>query len=253
MSKQVGDIKLVGTFGDLVLYNSKNGLLARKKAILSKNRFASDKFIRVRENLAEFTRAGKASKLIRSAFVSDVKQIGDFQSTARLTKLCTTIVKSDPESRRGERSMSKGKLSLLNGFEFNKDSPLTTRFSAPYTILTDTTAGTATLSVPVFTPKDRMSIPQGATHFQLGIAVSAIDFDNEVYQHGSIQSNAISIDAATEALSLVANYTALQNVPVITTLSLVFFEQVNSVNYTLNNGSYNALAIAGMGGIGATA
>src|SRR5690606_41761396 len=69
MAKQRGIVKLEGTIGDITFLKTKDGYLAKEKTHISADRIATDPaFKRTRENGAEFGRAGKAGKLVRSAF-----------------------------------------------------------------------------------------------------------------------------------------------------------------------------------------
>jgi hypothetical protein len=68
MARQRGIIKLDGTIGDITFYKSKDGFLAREKGGVPADRIANDPaFQRTRENGAEFGRAGKAGKTLRTA------------------------------------------------------------------------------------------------------------------------------------------------------------------------------------------
>lgn len=69
MAQQKGIIPLKGTIGNITFYKSKDGFLAREKGSLDATRIANDPaFQRTRENGAEFGRAGKAGKVLRTAF-----------------------------------------------------------------------------------------------------------------------------------------------------------------------------------------
>jgi hypothetical protein len=66
MARQKGIIKLKGNIGDITFYKTKDGHLPRKRGAASMR--ASDPAFRTRENGAEFGRAGKAGKVLRTAF-----------------------------------------------------------------------------------------------------------------------------------------------------------------------------------------
>lgn len=78
MAKQKGIIKLEGTIGDITFVKTKDGYIAKEKTGLTGERIANDPaFQRTRENGAEFGRAGKAGKMLRTAFRSLLQNAAD--------------------------------------------------------------------------------------------------------------------------------------------------------------------------------
>lgn len=78
------------------------------KTSLSAARLATDPAIaRTRENGAELARAGRAGKLLRSAFRLQMLNARDRSATSRLTRQMMHVVKTDPVSPRGERNVEK--------------------------------------------------------------------------------------------------------------------------------------------------
>lgn len=66
MAKQRGIIKREGTISDITFRKTKDGYLAKEKSLIAARKINSDPaFIRTRENMAEFGRAGRAGKLLR--------------------------------------------------------------------------------------------------------------------------------------------------------------------------------------------
>jgi hypothetical protein len=69
-----------------------------------------------------------------------------------MTQLAKTVLNTDATSARGARTVMKSKLELLEGFDFNIKSPLSTCFFATYSIVVDRAADTLTVSIPSFVP-----------------------------------------------------------------------------------------------------
>jgi hypothetical protein len=68
MAKQTGIIRLKGTIGGITFYKTSDGHLAREKGGVDASLIKNDPaFQRTRENGAEFGRAGKGGKTLRSA------------------------------------------------------------------------------------------------------------------------------------------------------------------------------------------
>jgi len=69
MAQQDGPIQIKGTVGNLTFYKSQDGFMVRGKGGIEASRIAKDPaFQRTRENGAEFGRAGKAGKILRTHF-----------------------------------------------------------------------------------------------------------------------------------------------------------------------------------------
>ncbi|WP_204743317.1 hypothetical protein [Pseudocnuella soli] len=132
MAKQKGIFKVEGTLGDVTFYKSKDGYMIREKGGISAERMASDPaFERTRENQAEFGRAGKAGKLLRTAFRPLLQHAADSRMVSRMLQTMMRVVKADATSPRGQRNVLDGELELLENFEFNEAGKLGQTFFAP--------------------------------------------------------------------------------------------------------------------------
>lgn len=250
MAKQKGIIKLEGTIGDITFVKTKNGYIAKEKTALNGDRIASDPaFQRTRENGAEFGRAGKASKMMRSAFRSVLQSVSDSTVTARLTKDMMRVIQADTTSNRGDRNVIDGEAELLQGFDFNEQGKLTTTFFAPFTSTIDRVTGTLSVDIPPFVPDVMIGYPSGATHFKITTSGAAIDFEGETFEQESAESAVLPIDgAATAVLNLVNHVTANSTHPLFLIMGIEFYQEVNGVKYPLKNGAFNALQIVKVNG-----
>src|SRR5690606_26925560 len=168
MPKQVGIIKLKGKLGDLSLYQTKDGYLARLKGGVDKSRIEKDPaFARTRENGREFGHAGSTGKLIRGAFRSLIGRAKDNRVTSRLHKVLMGILQTDDGHPRGARTVEGGDLALLAGFEFNGNAPLSAAVFFPWAVNIDRVAGSVDFDLEAFTPIEALSAPGGATHFRI--------------------------------------------------------------------------------------
>ena len=96
MAQQKGIIKLDGTIGGITFYKSQDGYLAREKGGVSADRIANDpNFQRTRENGAEFGAAGKAGKLLRTAFRNILQNSADNRMVGRLTSEMVKVIQAD--------------------------------------------------------------------------------------------------------------------------------------------------------------
>lgn len=89
MARQRSIIKLGGSIGGITFYKSKDGYLAREKGGVSADRIRNDPaFQRIRENGAEFGRAGKAGKVLRNSIRQLLQNINDSKMVSRLIEIC---------------------------------------------------------------------------------------------------------------------------------------------------------------------
>ncbi|NLR62507.1 hypothetical protein HGH93_30730 [Chitinophaga polysaccharea] len=250
-ARQSGIIPLKGTIGNITFYKTKSGHLAREKTSVNANRIATDPaFIRTRENGAEFGRAGKASKVLRTAFRAMLLNIGDSYMASRLTREMVKVIQADATNARGLRNVIDGEAELLKGFEFNNNSRLTGALYAPFTTAIDRVAGTLKVDIPPFVPVNMVAAPMGATHFKVQAAGAEIDFEAETFVNGNTASAELPIDATpTAVMALTVNVTANSTKPLFLALGVEFYQHVNGTMYGLKNGTYNALALVDISGM----
>ena len=95
MARQNGIIKLKGTIGDITFYKTKDGHLAKEKGGIDAKRVATHPALyRTLENGAEFRRAGKAGKMLRTAFRTLLINSADSIMVSRLTQSMTKFMQA---------------------------------------------------------------------------------------------------------------------------------------------------------------
>lgn len=245
MARQKGIIKLKGTIGDISFYKTSDGHLAREKDGVDASRIANDPaFQRTRENGSEFGRAGKGGKVIRNAVRLLLQNAKDKRVVSRLTTDLLKVVKTDATNERGLRTIEKGNLSILKGFEFNTNGKLKATLFAAYSNSYDRTTGDVTVDLASFSPKVRIAAPKGTTHFKISMGASELDFVEETSVFESAETAVLPYNkAATAAINLAVSLTANSTLPVMQVLGVEFYQEVNGEMYPLKNGAYNALAI----------
>jgi len=245
MAKQKGIIKLLGTIGDITFYKSQDGYLAKEKGGVDASRIASDPtFQRTRENNAEFGHAGTAGKVLRTALRSLLQNVSDGRMISRLTKVMMKVLQADATSTRGQRNVIDGEAMLLEGFDFNIKGKLDTCLFAPYTVTIDRVTGSVTIAIPAFVPQTMITAPTGATHFKIVSGGSEVDFESAVFTTNTKDSGFLPLDNnATAAINMANAVTAASTHPLFAALGIEFYQEVNGVKYSLNNGAYNALEL----------
>jgi hypothetical protein len=248
MAKQRGVIKIDGTIDDLTFYKTSDGYLVRGRGGVSAERIATDPaFARTRENGAEFSRAGKASKLLRTAFRTQLLNARGKRTASRLTQEMMRVIHADAVNGRGMRNVVDGEKTLLQDFDFNEGAQLGSTLFAPFTATVNRVSGEATVSIPALVPANEVVAPAGATHFRIHTAAAAVDFEGELFEADAASSATLPWDGtATAPLTLTCNLTANSPNPIFLVLGTEFFQEVNGTNYALKAGAFNALTIVGV-------
>lgn len=245
MAKQSGIFKIEGTIGDVTFYKSADGYMVRLKGGVTGSRIASDPaFVRTRENGAEFGRAGKATKLLRTALNSLLQNSADSRLSSRLTTEMMKVIKADETSTRGMRNVIDGEVDLLQGFEFNSEGKLTACLYAPYEATIDRVMGQLTVNVPSFVPSHMIAAPGGSTHFKFVSGAAEVDFVAGGYKVDTKETALLSLNnLATAAVNLESTLTPASTHPLFLVLGIEFYQEVNGEMYPLNNGAFNSLAV----------
>ena len=248
MAQQKSILKLKGTIGGITFYKSKDGYLAREKGGVDASRIANDPgFARTRENGAEFSNAASAGKLLRDAVRVLGKDASDGRVTARLTQVMAQIKNMDEANARGERHVGEGMAKdeakeLLNGFNFNENAVLGAVLYTPFSV----DAATGEIKIVALTPQNDISLPSGASHVILKSGFASINFltgESEMTVSAPVR---IATDAAAQAVSLKPATAPAVDGTHFYLLSIDFVQSVNNADYSLNNNSYNVLAIVGI-------
>jgi len=245
MAKLKGIIKLEGTLDNLTFYKTQDGYLVKTKGGVSKERIEKDPaFIRTRENGAEFGGSATSGKLLRKSVRSLMIRAKDNRVTSRVTKAMTEIKNFDTASIRGERNVFKGistvdGRAVLNGFDFNNRALLSTVLYSPFAL--DTLTGEITITDLI--PANDISYPSGATHVSLSSAFLKLAFDttDSAIEYSPTVNLPIDTTSATQTLTPAAAPTGTGTDFYL--ILIEFFQEINGVQYQLNNGAYNVLNI----------
>jgi hypothetical protein len=246
MARQKGIIKLKGTIGDITFYKTQDGHLAREKGGIDASRIASDPaFQRTRENGAEFGRAGKAGKILRTSLRALLLNSADSRMVSRLTQRMVKVIQADLVSERGLRNVIDGEAELLAGFEFNIRGKLGTSLYAPFQAAIDRVSGEITVDMASFVPANMIAAPSGTTHFKIISGGAEVDFEAETFVIATSETAILPWDATpTAVISQINAVTPASTKPLFLALGVEFYQQINGQMYPLKNGAFNPLSIA---------
>jgi hypothetical protein len=246
MGQQTSTNTIKGRVGTISYYKGRDGYMARDKRGVDGKRIKNDpRYERTRENAAEFGRAVKASKEIRLALNTLLKNTSDSRAINRLSRLFFQILKTDPVSTRGMRTVPLGDVTLMDGFQFNGIKELKTSLDPRfYTPSINRETGEASIIFTPFIPKLDLDSHRAASHFRIVSAAVAVDFENA--SHSKIISSTASLPIdlnPTAAITLTHALPANSTLPLILVFGFVFEDVVNEIGYPLNDASYNPLGI----------
>mgnify|MGYP001274499547 FL=1 len=245
MAKLKGILKIEGTLDELTFYKTQDGHLVKTKGGVSAERIANDpNFQRTRENGAEFGSSATAGKLLRNAVRNLMMNAADNRVTSRLTQIMTQIKNYDVASPRGERTVADGiadpaALALLKDFDFNDKALLSGVMFAPFTVV----PLTGVINIPAFVPINDISYPSGATHISMKGAFANVDFTNEISAIEYSPVTNLPIDGTNTPVTLTPAGVPAGTGTKFYLLLIEFFQEVNGIQYSLKNGSYNVLNI----------
>jgi hypothetical protein len=246
MAQQESSFPLKGRIGKLTFFKSGNNYMARAKTGVDRKKILNgERYDNTRRSMAEFGRAGQASKIVRLAFVGLVKKAADRHSVSRLTRAMMDVIKSDPKNDKGDRNILDGNVELLTGFEFNQNAELGTTVYAPFTTKVDRDAGELTISFASFIPSSKISAPKGATHFRIVSGGAEIDFEKTEQVATLKETDPIALDDnPTNEIDLTHTVTAKSMNPLFLVLGIQFLSVTNGFVRPVQDMGFNALRIA---------
>lgn len=251
MAKQSGILPIEGTMGNITFFKTKDGFKVRQKGGVSANKILTDPaFARTRENMAEFGRAGKASKVLRRVLAGIIQGSTDSKLVSRLTQKMMEVIKSDQTSTRGLRNVIDGEAELLSGFECNLQATLSANLKESIGASIDRASGVVIASIPALVPKNALAIPGGATHYRIRSGAAWVDFENST---GELVQSLTAYEPINEqevaAVNLTMQLPVASTHPLFLVLNLEFVQESNGVKYPIQNGAFNACTIVDVSGM----
>lgn len=245
MAKYKSLFNVEGTLGEVTFYKGEDGYYVRRKGGVSKNRILNDpNYARTRENLSEFGNIASSGKQLRRAISSLLADAKDKRVTSRLTQVMSKVKNEDLTSARGQRNVAVGigtpeGRAWLKGFDFNKNAPMDSVLLAPFSL--DTVTGDVVVANLI--PNQQINIPDGATHVSFSAAFLNLDFGTDASDLQLSNVENLPINGTVTTVTLTPAAAATGTGQSMYFLKVAFFQEVNGVQYPLNNGAFNALQL----------
>ena len=248
MAQQTGILGLKGTVGGLVF--AKDGSVRQKPASNKTSFMGAASMARTRENASEFGAAASASKLLRDSLRVAIQAASDSRMVSRLTQKMREIIGMDEDNDRGGRQVLKENVAGLLGFNFNLGAGIGQTLFFAYSLAGQ--GADVALRIPSLNPTTDLKAPQGATHYELLFAASALNFETKTYGQGVVAAPAGIQPLSGPAVADTAIVATLPAAPAVTetvvaVVGINFYQELNGRYYPLNNNASNPLAIEYVG------
>lgn len=191
---------------------------------------------------AQFARAAKAGKLIRTAFARLLFNISDAQTTGDLTSTMLKVIQTDARHILGKKSANAGCLQLLQDFEFNHRKAFGKIFFAPFKAVVNRTTGCCTVTLPSFLPETHVKLPQADCHCRLILAGGVFDFEKESY-FSDIQTSNYFTQGKPAEIVLRVQLPPRKRLPIVLLLGIEFYKKVNDQYLLIYGGGPLALRV----------
>ena len=154
------------------------------------------------------------------------------------------VKNEDAVSVRGKRSVAAGLAtptgkSWLKGFNFNKNATLDSVLQAQYSLNT----ATGELVINNLVPSQQVAAPIGATHVSFNAAFLNLDLINDVKDLQISTTVNLALNGTETTVTLTPPAPATGTGLNFYFLKVAFFQEINSIEYPLNNGTFNALQL----------
>jgi hypothetical protein len=238
---------ITGKLGGISYYVGKNKKqYCRICRPIGAKRFATDpQYKYQRKNCREFGRAGIAVKLFRNICREAGYEITDTTCFSRLQSQLMKVIKGDKVNEHGQRNIADGDLSLLKGFQFNKDS----RFSCHPDQLEKNClykfVGKMMLGIKVSSKNSDWTDP-GARCIRIYAMLAAINFETETWslaKSGCFEGSLSSLEK--KKILLQCNLPASNRDPWVGLLGVEFYAD-DKGTIPVRHGSYHSLQVTGI-------
>ena len=226
-----------GSFGNMCFYKDHLGrCIARQKRIVPFGYLEDPKRIRQKNSTTEFAAASVIASRLRKPFQKFIQCCSDASYYNRMMGLLRHAAWEDASSPIGKRSSTRGQISLLEGFEFNKDRHLNQALNADYVTWYDPATHKVRVDIDSFIPKNHVRAPKGAKYCQLVLVVNVAGPDEfkavrEVTNLIRVNSN----EPQSHSLSLQA--VDIPGEVLTVSLGSIFYEEYMGVQSMIRGGS----------------
>jgi hypothetical protein len=194
MPKQGGIHKMTGLMDELVHYRTKYGFIVRRKGVITKERRAkAPEFEKLRNSSLDMAYASRMGKLLREGVrqITGNKEPGD--TNTRLVTAIRKVLKLDTAAQHGDKRILPEYANMLNRFEWNEAAQVSSTLSATKEVKIDKDAGLVSVRMPGLSVAGALKQYAGATHVEISLGVTAIDYERDKQVTSFDSSGVLSI------------------------------------------------------------
>lgn len=246
MAKYKSFIKIYGTLDGMTFYTTEDGDIVKMKSGVSGERIKKDPaFKGTRDNMDEFGAASSSGALLRKALKPVIASLTDGKLPSRVMQVMTKIKKCDLQAERSQRRVAGGLATaegrgLLRGLNFNRHSALDSILRKACFVDTNT----GTITIKDLAPITDLAYPPGTTHVQFKGAFLKIDFATQARELRLTNTVLISLNKQSSDIVLTPpSLPGTESGISIFVLGIDFFQEINGMQYALQDGAYNAAKI----------
>ena len=186
----------------------------------------------------EFSLASNRARIIREILTPVIRGYYDGAMINRFNNAIVGTIRSNDALPIGFRDLADGKLSLLQGFEFNQHSLFSDYCKVE--IATEVTPAGLKLTIPAFVPLDKLAFPFDASHCTMKVLVSALDLNVQRFSYCCMKE--LMIPASNKLIPAV-EWELNENFPaqglMLVTVSLNYSERYLAEMVSLNRPKMN--------------
>jgi hypothetical protein len=186
-----------------------------------------------RELAKEFANAGNGTRLIFTALHVLLKESAkEHQLSGKLNAKLLRVAQSDPISDLGKRSLSKGDLRLLEGFDFYHKRPLLRHLPGMPAVKLDRRTGKCYITLSEFVPAEWLPHDCNASHITIKAAATSLDFELERFSTFTGSSIALPVSTKT-GVSFGFDAPKGFSLPVMVVVGIQFEQVINGKSYPM--------------------
>lgn len=191
MAKRKKGNKFPGDPDNFSFYKMKGSdkiIMRRKGGPTREQALKSERYVRTRENTAEFTGAVAAVRVIRYPLLH-VKHLSDYNFTPMLTSICSKIQEEDKTGDRGQRSifLSQHRY-MLESFTLHKKHPFQSIVASPVTCTFNRETKSTIIKLPRLTPGINLRLPWKYPLYRFSMSLGLVP--DTLYENGQYNDHA---------------------------------------------------------------
>jgi len=245
MAKQKGIMPFTGSLGEVTGRKVNGEFIIQTKSSLTGDRVKNDpRFAGSMKTANEFGLSNTGLKLLRRTFKAALVDCCDPQMHHRLKRRLRKMLNGDTISTKGERNLLCGDIEILNGFWWNKNLSISDAIAANYEVSVDRKSGIVTFHIPSFVPKDELRGMVNATHFRIIASAAEMNWKEDgplakLYKTDYMRFN----NVPTNALDCMIALSEGSTLPIISCLSIVWYQEIAGEKEALKDLSFNTAGI----------